>query len=178
MKNLGPRLFHRHNLYERFETMGPEIRDVARSAVEDDPSVPAAELRGNLRAMFGLQPLELGPLQTLRVSVWPWRDKVGNAHHKYVAEARLPFWGLPLLFQINPEQGFKFPYRGMVASASVGFRKFVLTKDLGPFEVEVQEVLAETRLALAADASRVLDLNRVIEEVIENMMVSLGVVDI
>lgn len=155
MKNLGNRLLHTYSLINIIEAMPPHLIDAAKQLFAHNPNLSEDELRCELRKWFGLVPLELGALQSIMVNVAPRVVRTGRSPYLYLAEARLSYSGSPLLWRYSPGGDLKFPYRGVAARTSVGLRKFIFSKDVEPFEKEVQLVLAETREQLAKYAATV-----------------------
>lgn len=94
-------------------------------------------------------PLKLGKLHRITINVAPEVDRTGCSQYRYLAEARLSYTGSPLLWRYSPGGYSEFPYRGVAASTSVGWRKFITSKDVEPFETEVRQVLAKTQAELA-----------------------------
>jgi hypothetical protein len=150
MKKLGDRLLYTASLARHLKNFPPKVADASRGIVLYQPDLTFDELRKQLQDMFCLEPLGLGELQTISVEVRSRRvvrdGQVGTA---YLAEARVPYWGSRTLWPVRPAKGLNFPYTGMPAVASVGLRTLIPSKDVRPFEEEVQQVLARTRAALA-----------------------------
>lgn len=175
MKTLGKPLLRKGQFLSKYLDILPaEAAELARSMMLYEHDLTLEKIRGELEGSFRLEPITIGTLKSVLVYTQRRGFRTADGvRHGYVAEARVPYSGSPILWSARPSASFSLPYKGVVAKASIGLRGYWPSKDLTDFETEVQEHLIRLREALTAFAPTVAVFNEHIQKTIDMTITAL-----